>query len=74
MSAEDRTLELLRGAMLRASPLSEEEREAFLRYSAQLRRNLEAVDEALQATSSPVSIEAAKKLRYLLEALPGITI
>lgn len=70
----DKTLELLRTAMLRAAPLSEEEREAFLRYSAQLRRNLEAVDEALEAQGLPAPIEAAKKLRYLLEALPGITI
>lgn len=71
-SPGDRTLELLRGVMLRAGPLSEEERNAFVRYSAQLRRTLDAVEERLEGAGE--STISAKTLRYLLEALPGITV
>lgn len=68
----DRTLELIRGVMLRAGPLSEEERDAFVRYSVQLRRSLDAVEERLEDAGEPTI--SAKTLRYLLEALPGITV
>jgi len=66
------TLELLRGVMFRAAPLSPEERDAFVLYSAQLRRHLDAVEEAL--LSAGKSTGSAQALRYLLEALPGITV
>jgi hypothetical protein len=58
--------------MLRAAPLSDEERDAFVRYSAQLRRHLGAVEEALESAGK--STGSAQSLRYLLEALPGITV
>jgi hypothetical protein len=66
------TLELLRGVMFRAAPLSPEERDAFVLYSAQLRRHLDAVEEALKSAGK--STGSAQALRYLLEALPGITV
>jgi hypothetical protein len=66
------TLELLRGALLRAAPLSTEERDAFLLYSGQLRRQLNAIEETLEIAGK--STDAVKTLRYLLEALPGITV
>lgn len=70
--APDRTLELLRGVLFRAAPLSEEERDAFAVYSGQLRRHLDAVEEALESAGK--SKGSAQSLRYLLEALPGITV
>lgn len=71
-STGDRTLELLRGVMLRVGPLSDEERDAFVLYNAQLRRHLDAVEENLKSAGR--STDSAKALRYLLEALPGITV
>jgi type VI protein secretion system component VasF len=41
-------------------------------YSAQLRRHLDAVEEALESAGK--STGSAQALRYLLEALPGITV
>lgn len=66
------TLELLRAALLRAAPLSMEERDAFLLYSGQLRRQLNAIEEVLETAGK--STDAVKTLRYLLEALPCITV
>lgn len=66
------TLELLRNALFRAAPLSTEERDAFVLYSGQLRRNLNAIEEALEDANKPT--DAVKALRHLLEALPGITV
>jgi hypothetical protein len=66
------TLELLRGVMFRAAPLSPEERDAFVLYSAQLRRHLDAIEETLEGAGK--STGSAQALRYLLEALPGITV
>jgi hypothetical protein len=66
------TLEHLRVVMFRAAPLSPEEREAFVLFSAHLRKHLDAVEEDLTQTNRPT--DSVKALRYLLEALPGITV
>jgi hypothetical protein len=58
--------------MFRAAPLSPEEREAFVLFSAHLRKHLDAVEEDLTKTNRPT--DSVKALRYLLEALPGITV
>ena len=65
-------IERLRAVFFRAAPLSPEEREAFITFSGHLKRQLDAAEEELLlAGRSTDSIQAA---RYLLEALPGITV
>jgi hypothetical protein len=41
-------------------------------FSAHLRKHLDAVEEDLTQTKRPT--DSVKALRYLLEALPGITV
>lgn len=57
---------------MRSAPLTDDEREAFIAYSAQLSRHLDAVDEALRAAGQDTSHVVA--LRHLLDALPGVMV
>ena len=58
--------------MFRAGPLSLEEREAFALFSNQLKRQLDASEDALERVGA--STASVKALRYLLEAVPGFTV
>jgi hypothetical protein len=58
--------------MFRATPLSPDEREAFGAFSAQLKRQLDAAEDALERANA--STASVKALRYLLEAVPGFTV
>lgn len=62
----------LREVMFRASPLSPEEREAFVVFSAQLKRQLDTTEELLERVGG--STDSVRALRYLLEAVPGFTV
>jgi hypothetical protein len=66
------TLDMVRDVIYRSAPLSDDEREAFIAYSAQLARHLDAIEatqrNAGQDTSSVVA------LRHLLDALPGVMV
>jgi hypothetical protein len=65
-------LEHMRAAMFRALPLSEHERESFAAFNGHLKRQLDAIEDELRAAGRPT--DAVKTVRYLLEALPGITV
>ena len=58
--------------MFRAGPLSFEEREAFVTFSGQLKRQIDATEDALERVGA--STASVKALRYLLEAVPGFTV
>lgn len=68
----ERVLGHLREVMFRATPLSEEEREAFTTFSLQLRRQLDAAEDALERAGAPTT--SVQALRYLLEAVPGFSV
>lgn len=63
-------LEHIRAVMFRAAPLSEEEKEAFLQFSAQLKRQFDDVESLLEQAGK--STESLKNLKHLVESLPGI--
>lgn len=70
-------LEHIRLVMLRASraePLSEDERDAFVLFSAQLKRQLDAIEERALVSDDRVVLDAVRTLRHLLEAMPGISV
>ena len=66
------TLDTICAVMHRAAPLTNDEREAFVAYSAQLAKHLDTIEatqkQAGQDTSSVVA------LRHLLDALPGVMV
>lgn len=67
----------IRAVMFRASraePLSEDERDAFALFSAQLKRQLDAIEERALASDDAVTIDAVRTMRHLLEAVPGISV
>ena len=66
------TLVTIRDAILRAAPLSDDEREAFVAYSAQLARCLDAIEDAQRQAGQDTSQVTA--LRHLLDALPGVMV
>lgn len=63
-------LEVVRQVIMRAAPLSEQERDAFGTYNAALKRQIDSLDEALGRTGQDKT--SLETLRYLLEAIPGI--
>lgn len=69
-------LDAVRRVLLRAvvdsEPLTAQERDAFLAYSAQLRRHLDAVED--QLTSAGQDTSHVTGLRHLLDALPGVLV
>lgn len=65
-------LDTVRAVIMRSTPLTDDEREAFVAYSAQLSRHLDAVEEALQAAGQDTS--HVTSLRHLLDALPGVMV
>jgi hypothetical protein len=70
-------LEHIRAVMLRASrvePLSEDERDAFVLFSAQLKRQLDAIEERVLVSDDRAVLDAVRTLRHLLEAMPGISV
>lgn len=70
-------LEHIRAVMLRASrvePLSEDERDAFVLFSAQLKRQLDAIEERALVSDDRAVLDAVQTLRHLLEAMPGISV
>lgn len=66
------TLVTVRDTILRASPLSDDEREAFVAYSAQLARCLDAIEDAQKQAGQDTS--HVTSLRHLLDALPGVMV
>jgi len=62
----------LREVMFRATPLSEDERIAFATLNGQLKRQLDATEDALERTGA--SVTSVQALRYLIEAIPGFTV
>jgi hypothetical protein len=70
-------LEHIRAVMLRASraeSLSEDERDAFVLFSAQLKRRLDAIEERALVLDDRVVLDAVRTLRHLLDAMPGISV
>jgi hypothetical protein len=66
------TLDTIRDVIYRAAPLSDDEREAFVAYSAQLARHLDAIEAAQTRAGQDTSSLVA--LRHLLDALPGVMV
>lgn len=65
-------LDTVRAVILRSAPLTDDEREAFIAYSAQLSRHLDAIEEAQRAAGQDTS--HVTSLRHLLDALPGVLV
>lgn len=65
-------LDTVRDVIYRAAPISDDEREAFISYSAQLAKHLDAIEEAQRAAGQDTSHVTA--LRHLLDALPGVMV
>ena len=65
-------IDIVRAVVQRAAPLTDDEREAFIAYSAQLSRRLDAIEEALQSAGQDTSQVTA--LRHLIDALPGVMV
>jgi len=66
------TLDTIRGVIYRSAPISDDEREAFIAYSAQLARHLDAIEETQKSAGQDTSNVVA--LRHLLDALPGVMV
>lgn len=66
------TLDTIRAAIYRSAPISDDEREAFVAYSAQLCRHLDAIEEAQRNAGQDTSNVMA--VRYLLDAIPGVMV
>ena len=66
------TLDAVRAVIMRAAPLSDDEREAFVAYSAQLVKHLDAIEAAQKQAGQDTSSVVA--LRHLLDALPGVMV
>jgi hypothetical protein len=66
------TLDTIRAVIMRSAPLTDDEREAFISYSAQLAKHLDAIEEAQRSAGQDTSHVVA--LRHLLDALPGVMV
>lgn len=65
-------LDTLRRVIHRAAPISDDEREAFLAYSALLSKRLDTIERAQREAHQ--STEHVAELRKLLDALPGVMV
>lgn len=65
-------IEHIKTVMFRSAPLSEEEKQAFLQFSLQLKRQLDSLQEELEKANK--STESLKNLRHLIDSLPGISV
>ena len=72
MPSSPSVLDTIRDAIYRSTPLSADERDAFVAYSAQLRRHLDAIEDQLKGAGQDTSSVTA--LRHLLDALPGVMV
>lgn len=66
------SIEHIRSVMFRASPLSEDEKQAFIQYSERLKRQLDEIEKQLEQAGK--STESLQNLRHLLDSIPGISI